>query len=73
MTYRVLHDYGVYGGMQFFEGEFEAVDAAVKAALASGYSTPFIIVQVIDWEARQSAMAALLKDDGELSDDIPAQ
>lgn len=52
---RVLHDYGAYEGMKFYEGEFETVDAAVKAALASGYGTPFVIVDVIDWSAEHNA------------------
>lgn len=60
---RVLHDYGAYEGMHFYEGEFPTVDAAVKAALKSGYSTSFLIVNVIDWQANDPPEAQLGEDE----------
>ena len=39
--------------MKFWdEKEYETVDEAVKEALALRLSCPFLIIQVVDWEAR---------------------
>ena len=48
--YRILRDYGAYEGMRLEERKFDTVDEAVKAAL--GGHTPFLIVNVVEWEAR---------------------
>ena len=50
--YRILWDYGNCG-YTFSSGEYETVEQAVKEAIALNYSTPFLIVQVIDWEAKE--------------------
>lgn len=49
--YRVMFDFGIEG-YSLQEGEYETVDAAVKAAMSLSYSTNFIIVQIIEWEAQ---------------------
>lgn len=52
MGYRIVNDYGSYEGMKFHdEVEYKTVAEAVKTAIDSRYSVPFIIVRVIDWEA----------------------
>lgn len=51
--YKVLIDYGAYEGMKFWDDkEYETVDEAVKEALAIGSAYPFLIIQVVDWEAK---------------------
>ena len=52
MKYKILFDYGAYEGMKFQDEEFETVAEAVKHAMDLRYATPFLIVQVIDWEAK---------------------
>ena len=50
--YRVLVDYGPYEGMKFWdEKRFETVNEAVKFAISLNLSTPFLIVEVMEWEA----------------------
>lgn len=52
--YRVVHDYGAYEGMKFYDEDgYNTVAEAVKAAVDANYSTKWIIVQLIDWEATQ--------------------
>lgn len=51
--YRIMFDYGNYEGMKFQDGEYATVKDAVKEALSLNYSTPFLIVRVIDWEAQE--------------------
>jgi hypothetical protein len=51
MKYRIMINYGSYEGFKLLEDEFETVDGAVKAAVGLSYGSPFIIVQIIDWEA----------------------
>jgi hypothetical protein len=52
MKYRIIHDYGAYEGMKFYNDvEYDTVDEAVKAALAVNYGTPFLIVHVVEWSA----------------------
>jgi hypothetical protein len=49
MKYKILHDYGAYEGMKFYdEKEFDTVAEAVRFALELRYGVPFLIVQVID-------------------------
>lgn len=65
MSYRVIHDYGAYEGMKFLnETEYTTVADAVKAALAAGYSTPFLIVSVIDWQAHDTRVPSTERADG---------
>ncbi len=58
MKYKILFDYGTYEGFKFQDEEFDTVDAAVKHALALRYSTPFLIVVIVQWTANYE-----LKDD----------
>ena len=51
MKYKILFDYHTEG-FQFQKEEFETVAEAVKHAIDLSYSNPFLIVQVIDWEAK---------------------
>lgn len=52
MKYRIINDHGVYEGMKFLnDKEYTSVNEAVKEAITSNYSTPFLIVSVIDWES----------------------
>ncbi len=53
MKYKILFDYGAYEGMKFQDEEFDSVGKAVKHAIGLNYSTPFLIVRIIDWEAVQ--------------------
>lgn len=56
MKYRIMHDYGSYEGFNFYSDkeniplEYETIGEAIKAGMNAGYSTPFIVVHVIDWE-----------------------
>ena len=50
--YKILRDY-VSEGFVFDDKEFETVDSAVKSALESSYSAPFLIVRIINWEAKE--------------------
>ena len=50
--YKILRDYSSENFV-FDDEEFETVDSAVKHALASGYSSPFLIVRIINWEAKE--------------------
>ena len=52
MKYRILHDFGTEGH-SFFPDEFNSVADAVIAAIKLNYSTPFLIVQIIEWEAKE--------------------
>ena len=51
MKYKILVDYHTEG-WQFSDGEFETIDEAVKSVIG-GLGNPFLIVQVVDWEARE--------------------
>ena len=53
MKYRILWDYGSEGH-SFHDKEFDTVGEAVKEAFGLKYCSPFLIVQVIDWEAREA-------------------
>lgn len=48
--YRILHDYGGYEGMKFYDGEYATIGAAIKAAVEASYGCRFLIVQVVAWE-----------------------
>lgn len=52
MKYKILFDYRTEG-YKFEDGEFDTVAEAVRTALDLNYSTPFLIVNVIDWEAKE--------------------
>lgn len=50
--YKIIHDYGGYEGMKFYDDkEYSTVAEAVKIAVDCGSYTKFLIVKVIDWEA----------------------
>ena len=50
--YKVLFDYHSEG-FKFEDNIFDSVAAAVKYAMDCNYATPFLIVQVIEWEAKE--------------------
>lgn len=53
--YKILFDYGSYEGMNFYEEKnFNTIDEAVKFAVSLGYSTTFLIVQVV-WNPKEPA------------------
>lgn len=62
MKYKILFDYGAYEGFKFQDEEFNTVAEAVKHAVGLNYCSPFLIVQVIDWEAKLKVSS--LKDEG---------
>ena len=50
--YRILIDYGIYEGMKLWdENGFDTLNAAVKEAVTNSFSSPFLIIKVIDWSA----------------------
>jgi hypothetical protein len=51
--YKILFDYGAHEGFKFQDEEFDTVAEAVKHAIDLNYCTPFLIVQVINWEAKE--------------------
>lgn len=50
--FRILYDWGTEGH-SFYDGVYESVDGAVKAAFANNFGSKFIIVKVIDWEVKE--------------------
>lgn len=48
--YRILFDWGTEG-FKFQDDYFDTVAEAVRHAISLNYSTPFLIVQITDWEA----------------------
>ena len=52
MKYKILFDYHSEG-FKFQDEEFDTVAEAVKQALELNYMTPFLIVHVVDWEAKE--------------------
>ena len=50
--YRILFNYHTEG-FSFEDESYETVSAAVKAAMDKNYATPFLIVQIIEWEANE--------------------
>lgn len=67
MKYKILWDYRSEGheGHSFHcdnKGnivEFNTVEEAVKKAIILNYSVPFLIVQIIDWEAKEKPCPTL--------------
>ena len=53
MKYQILRNY-YSAGYSFEDEKFETIDEAVKYALSQRYGAPFLIVEVIDWEAKDS-------------------
>jgi hypothetical protein len=55
MKYRILIDYGSEG-WQFWDEDkkegYSSLDKAVKVAQQSCYGSPFVIVSIIDWQAK---------------------
>lgn len=51
MKYKILFDYQSEGLHFNGDTEYDTVDEAVKAALASGNPSTFLIVHVVDWKA----------------------
>ena len=50
--YRLFIDYGTEG-WRLDESEYKTVDLAVRGSMAASYGHPFVIVKVIDWEAKE--------------------
>lgn len=50
--YKILFDYHS-DGFKFEDGVFANVSDAVKHALDLNYCIPFLIVKVVDWEAKE--------------------
>ena len=50
MKYKILWDY-YSEGHKFHDGEYDTVGEAVKVAVNAHYSTPFLIVHVVEWTA----------------------
>lgn len=51
--YKIVFDYGAHEGMKFFDDvEYFTVAAAVKVAIEANYGIKFLIVQVVNWEAK---------------------
>jgi len=48
--YQILVDYGS-DGWSLNDEKFTLIDEAVKYALKSNWSAPFLIVKVVDWQA----------------------
>ncbi len=51
--YKILFDYGTYEGCKFQDMEFATVREAVKYAVELQNGSPFLIVQIVDWEATE--------------------
>lgn len=49
--YRILFDYHSEG-LKFEDDVFYTVSEAVQHALDLNYATPFMIVKIIEWEAK---------------------
>ena len=54
MKYRILFNCGTEGYI-FQEEEFETITQAVKYAVELCYPTPFLIVQIVDWEVLETS------------------
>lgn len=52
MKYKILLDYRTEG-FKFQDEEYDTVADAVKNAIELNYCTPFLIVQIIEWEAKE--------------------
>lgn len=50
--YKILFNYGSEGFI-FQDELFTDVSSAVKHAMSLNYSTPFLIVKIINWEAKE--------------------
>lgn len=52
MKYRILFNYGTEGH-SFMDGEFDTVEEAVKKAIEFNSSSLFLVVRIIEWEAKE--------------------
>lgn len=50
--YQILRDY-YSNGYSLDDTKYATVDEAVKAAISSGYSAPFLIIKVIEWKTTE--------------------
>lgn len=50
MKYKILFDYRT-DGYKFEDEEFDTIAEAVKHAIDLNYCIPFLIVQVVEWQA----------------------
>lgn len=50
--YKILRDYHSENFV-FDDKEYDTVDEAVKAAVTQSYSSTFLIVRIINWEAKE--------------------
>lgn len=49
--YRVLIDYGSEGMRLWDEDGFDDLTEAVKTGQDNSYGSPFLIIQIVDWQA----------------------
>lgn len=55
MKYRILIDYGTEG-YSLHNDEHETVNDAVVAAHLMNYGNRFLVIQIIDWEAKEKTI-----------------
>lgn len=55
MKYQILQDWGTEG-YSLHDIEYETVNDAVVVALQKNYGNRFLIIQVIDWEAKEKTV-----------------
>lgn len=55
MKYRILQ-YWSTDGFTLIDEEYETVNDAVVSALEKNYGSRFLIIQVIDWEAKEKTV-----------------
>ena len=52
MKYKIIRDY-TSEGWSFDDREFDTVEEAVKFANSESYSAKWLIVNVVEWEAKE--------------------
>ena len=52
MRYKVIYNYGLEG-WSFGDEEWETVEEAVKKAISNYKGVPFLVVKIVDWEAKE--------------------
>lgn len=50
MKYQIMHDYYTEGMKFYNDTEYDTVAEALDVATKCGYSSPFLIVHVVDWK-----------------------
>lgn len=52
MKYKIIYDYGSEG-WSLEKEDWETVEQAVKKAISNNKGVPFLIVKIVDWEAKE--------------------